>query len=460
MTSKKYYAEKLIGCIQCPQCRSNAEQGFDLDTLYCSHCGTQHFSLGDLPCLFPAGVHQKLIWQHQTANLQYMAHQGLMNLQESLSRYDLTNTSRQRLANIQTANQTNLDSILALLRKHGITPTPNEQLGQMNPGDISEYFDLVFRDWAWDSTENPNQENTSALQRIMQSIDELPTKPQRILVLGAGAGRLSWDIHTQLKPEFTVALDSNPLLLAVASELIYNQKPLTFGEFKNFPQINFPVTETWTLNSVDDAERLRDSWFLMGANAWQLPFSKNAFDLIITPWFIDVNGGDVRDLIGLIHEQLTIDGHWINSGPLLFTRHLPTQLKYTSTEIKEFIELSGFILGSEKINNTGYLLSPLESRFREEQVWTFSAQKKIPSIETIIQTHAWLIMHHLPIPKINFICQDSHPLIDIILDKVDGIRSINNVCFEIAMQIPEGIAVKDVVVTLFGQIISEQGQHQ
>lgn len=460
MTSNKHYAKKLTGCIQCPQCGSNTQQGFDLDTLHCSHCGTQHFSLGDVPCLFPAGAHHKLIWQHQTATLQYMAHQGLAALQESLSRYDLTNTSRQRLADIQTANQINLESILTLLQKHGVTPAANEQLGQMNPGDMSEYFDLVFRDWAWDSTEKPNQENASALQRIMQSIAALPEKPQRILVLGAGAGRLSWDIHTQLKPEFTVALDSNPLLLAAASELIYNQNPLTFGEFKNFPQINFPVTQNWTLNAVNDSERLRDSWFLMGANVWQLPFTKNTFDLIITPWFIDVNGGDVRDLIGLIHEQLTNNGHWINSGPLLFTRHLPTQLKYTSTEIKEFIELSGFTFNSEEINNAGYLISPLEARFREEQVWTFSAQKKIPSIETIIQTHAWLIMHHLPIPNINFICQDSHPLIDTILEKVDGMRSINDMCFEIAMHIPEGIAVKDVVVTLFGQIISDQAQYE
>ena len=460
MTSNKHYAKKLTGCIQCPQCSSTTQQGFDLDKLHCSHCGTQHFSLGDVPCLFPAGAHHKLIWQHQTATLQYMAHQGLAALQESLSRYDLTNTSRQRLTDIQTANQINLESILTLLQKHGVTPAANEQLGQMNPGDMSEYFDLVFRDWAWDSTEKPNQENASALQRIMQIIAALPEKPKRILVLGAGAGRLSWDIHTRLKPEFTVALDSNPLLLATASELIYNQNPLTFGEFKNFPQINFPVTRNWTLNAVNDSERLRDSWFLMGANVWQLPFTKNAFDLIITPWFIDVNGGDVRDLIGLIHEQLTDNGHWINSGPLLFTRHLPTQLKYTSAEIKEFIELSGFTFNSEAINNAGYLISPLEARFREEQVWTFSAQKKIPSKETIIQTQAWLIMHHLPIPNINFICQDSHPLIDIILEKVDGIRSINDMCYEIAMQIPEGIAVKDVVVTLFGQIISDQAQHE
>jgi hypothetical protein len=456
MANNKHYSKIFTGCILCPNCGSTAQQGFDFENLHCSTCGTQHFSLGDVPCLFPAGNHHTVIWQHQTATMQHMALQGLAALEESLSRYDLTAISRQRLTDIHTANQLNLESILVLLQKHGINPVPNDQLGQMNPGDISEYFDLIFRDWAWDSASTPSLENTSALQRTMQLLADLPTKPQRILVLGAGAGRLSWDIHTQLKPEFTVALDSNPLLLAAASELIYNQKPLTFGEFKNFPQINYPVTQNWTLNAVDDPENLRNSWFLMGANVWQLPFIKKTFDLIITPWFIDVNGGDVRDLIGLIHEQLADNGHWINSGPLLFTRHLPTQLKYTAAEIKEFIELSGFSFCAEEINNTGYLLSPLEARFREEQVWSFSTQKRMPLTETIIQTNAWLIMHHLPIPTLNFTCQDSHPLIDIILAKVDGIRSINEICFEVAMHIPEGIAVKDVVVTLFGQIMYEQ----
>lgn len=462
MNNNKQYPESFIGSIRCPNCGSSAQQGFAFDKLHCSHCGTQHFSLGDVPCLFPVGEHHKLIWQHQTASLQYMAQQGLAALHESLSRYDLTKTTRQRLSEIQTACQLNLDTIVSLLHRHGIDPIPDEQLGQMNPGDLSEYFDLLLRDWAWDSTTEATPENTSALARILAAIQKLPAKPTRILVLGAGAGRLSWDLHVKLKPDYTVALDSNPLLLAAADELIHQRQSIAIGEFKNFPQLGFQHAQSWLLEPPADADNLRATWFPLGANVWQLPFLNESFDLIITPWFIDVNGGDVRDLIAVIHEKLMPGGHWLNTGPLLFTRHLPVQLKYSGAEIKEFIALAGFTLASESIANTDYLLSPLEARFRQEQVWTFSAEKNksplpTPAIEGA--TEAWLVMHHLAIPQRNYTSRDSHPLIDAILSLVDGNRSINNICYEIGPHLPQDIPVKDVVVTLFGQILAEQSDN-
>lgn len=459
MNNNKQYPEHFIASICCPNCGSGAQEGFQFATLQCSRCGTDHFSLGDVPCLFPAGAHHKLIWQHQTATMQYMAQQGLAALHESLSRYDLTLATRQRLSEIKTASQLNLDAILALLHKHGIDPLPNEQLGQMNPGDLSEYFDLLLRDWAWDSTTNANPENATAFERTLTAIQQLPTKPTRILVLGAGAGRLSWDLHVHLKPEYTLALDTNPLVLAAADELVHQRNNIAIGEFKNFPQIGFQHAQSWLLEPPLDPDNLRATWFPLGANVWQLPFARESFDLIITPWFIDVNGGDVRDLIAVIHEKLMPDGHWLNSGPLLFTRHLPVQLKYSATEIKEFMSLAGFTLIEESIANTDYLRSPLEARFRQEQVWTFSAAKntspaQTPAIKGVLAT--WLVMHHLAIPQSNYSSNDSHPLIDAILSLVDGNRSINDICYEIGPHLPQDVPVKDVVVTLFGQILSEQ----
>lgn len=458
MNNNKQYPAHFIESIQCPNCASNTQQGFNFDKLYCKRCETQHFSLGEVPCLFPAGAHQKLIWQHQTATLQHMAQQGLAALHESLSRYDLTTATRQRLTEIQAASQINIETILSLMQRHGIDPAPNEQLNQMNPGDLSEYFDLLLRDWAWDSTTDANPENTSAFERTLAAIQSLPEKPTRILVLGAGAGRLSWDLHVDLKPEYTVALDSNPLVLAAADELIHQRQPIAIGEFKNFPQIGFDHAQTWLLEPPLDPDNLRNNWFTLGANVWQLPFVKESFDLIITPWFIDVNGGDVRDLIAVIHEKLVPGGYWLNSGPLLFTRHLPVQLKYSATEIKEFISLAGLTLVDESIANTDYLRSPLEARFRQEQVWTFSARKTVSREETPIVDGAlapWLVMHHLAIPQNNYSTSDSHPLIDAILSLVDGSRSINDICYEIGPHLPQDVPVKDVVVTLFGQIISE-----
>jgi len=459
MANNKKYPASFIESILCPNCGSNAQQGFQFEQLQCAVCGTSHFSFGDVPCLFPAGSHHKLIWQHQTASLQHIALQGLATLHESLSRYDLTDATRQRLAEIQTASQINLDTIISLMQKRGIEAIPDEQLSQMNPGDLSEYFDLLLRDWAWDSPKNPNPENNAALERVLTEIEKLPTKPTRILVLGAGAGRLSWDLHVRLQPTYTVALDSNPLVLAAADELVHQREPITIGEFKNFPQIGLEHAHCWSLQPPEDENNARATWFPLGANVWQLPFERHSFDLIITPWFIDVNGGDVRDLIAVIHEKLMPGGHWLNSGPLLFTRHLPVQLKYSAPEVKEFVSLAGFNLISESITNTDYLRSPLEARFRQEQVWTFSAVKLEPHQSKPAIAGAltdWLVMHHLAIPQNNYSSKDSHPLIDAILLLVDGKRSVNDICFEIAPHLPQDVPVKDVVVTLFGQILTDQ----
>lgn len=456
MNNNKYYPEQLTSNLQCPRCGAQQGAGFLFESKHCTSCDQYFFSIGDVPCLFPDGFNQKILWEHQLAAMAHQAQQGLLSIEESVSRYDLLPSTRQRLIDIYHSSKHNSETITALMQHYDLQLPEQAAIDQVNAGDISEYFDLVLRDWAWDNTRSPNSENKSALDRVLSAIQSLPKAPQHILVMGAGAGRLSWDLHEQIKPTYSVALDSNPLLLAVANTVVHEQTSLTFCEFKNFPQLNNDVTKTWTLTPASDNEGLRKTWLPLGANVWQMPFADHTFDLIITPWFIDVNGGDVRDLMGIISRKLSTGGHWINSGPLLFTRHLPVQLKYTADEIKTFLQHANFILTNERIDNTGYLLSPMESRFREEQVWTFCAQKSDASVATSdnVFPPAWLAMHHLPIPAGQLHSNNEHPLIQDILAMIDGTLCINDICFYLTDKMPEGVSVKDVVTNVLGQIVS------
>lgn len=445
----------LYSLLRCPNCGTPQTQ--KQEDFICSHCKLNHFTLGDIPCLFPSGAEHKLIWQFQAGVMQKTALHGLESIAESLSRYDLSNTTRLRLSQIYHSCDLSQINTFKLLEQYGITPLVNEQVNQMNIGDLSEYYDLILRDWAWDSTENPSPENVTALNRVISQVHSLNIKPKKILVLGAGAGRLSWDIHAQLKPDLMVALDSHPVMLAISDLLIRQQQPLALGEFKIFPQITLPSGQVHTLNPPSDPENLRDRWFGIGGNIWHMPVLPESFDMIITPWLVDVTGGDVRDLIGVISQALAPGGHWINTGPLLFTRHIPVQIKYNAPEIREFLTLSGFKLVAENIQISDHLVSPIEARGRTEQIWTFTACKsEIPDMHGIDGVTApWLVMHHLPVPAANYSTKDQHPLIHTILSLVDGKRSVNDICGEIAGRIPEGITVKDAVVTLFGQLISE-----
>lgn len=454
MQQKLAFPPQLQDQFCCPNCFTTRENGFNLEQLHCNFCSSDFFALEDIPCLFPAASHQQLIWQHQTAILLANAEQGLNNIRESLARYDLSDSTRERLAEIYKANLINLDSIQSLFVKKSLPPAYNESLSQVNAGDLSEYFDLIFRDWAWDTIDTPSKENSDAFDRTMSLIKKLPHPPKKILVLGAGAGRLSWDLHTHLNPEFTLAVDSNPLLLAVADELIKKHNVISFSEFKLFPQIDYPTTQTKTITAGQNNETFASSWFLLGANIWNLPLQKGNFDLVITPWFIDVNGGDIRDLIGLIQSLLTKEGTWLNTGPLLFTRHLPIQLKYSQTEIKEFLAMSNFTILDERIDQSPYLISPMEARFREEQIWSFIvSQQNTTSTQPAGVLANWLVMHHLPIPVISYHLSNPHPLVEAIIQLIDGERSINTICAIINSQLPQGTVVKDVVVPILGQLI-------
>src|SRR5690606_32530422 len=68
------------------------------------------------------------------------------------------------------------------------------------------YYPIVHRDWAWDG-----DENAVSLDLVRDALDG--RAPGRTLVLGAGAGRLAYDVHRHLAPAATIALDFNPLLV-------------------------------------------------------------------------------------------------------------------------------------------------------------------------------------------------------------------------------------------------------
>lgn len=452
----------LYPLLACPRCGAPHDSPFEQGETVCTHCKLTHFQLGEIPCFFPSGTEHKLIWQFQAGVMQKTAIHGLESIAESLSRYDLSNTTRNRLGEIYHSCELSQVNTFKLLEQYGITPLVNEQVNQMNIGDLSEYYDLILRDWAWDTSENPSTENQNALNRVISQIDSLSIKPKKILVLGAGAGRLSWDIHSRVKPEISVALDSHPLMLSISDWLIRQQQPIALGEFKIFPQIGFHSGQVHTLTPPADPENLRERWFGVGGNIWHMPIVAGSFDMVITPWLVDVTGGDVRDLVGVVSNLLAPGGHWINTGPLLFTRHIPVQIKYNAPEIKEFLTLSGFKLAAETVQVTDHLVSPIEARGRTEQIWTFTACKsETPDASNIDGVAVpWLVMHHLPMPISSYSTKDKHPLIGTILSLIDGKRSINDICAEIAGRIPEGITVKDAVVTLLGQIISEESGDQ
>ena len=93
---------------------------------------------------------------------------------------------------------------------------------------LNTYYANIHRDWAWGDEEN--EASLKQVRAVLHDHAELGN----VLVLGAGAGRLAYDVHTNIDCSSTVALDFNPLLLLVAQAVTEGEQ-LNLYEFPIAP---------------------------------------------------------------------------------------------------------------------------------------------------------------------------------------------------------------------------------
>lgn len=445
------------GMFVCPICAK------DIVTLHCDGCNSEFFSLGDIPCVFTSGIQQKNLWQHQMAMMEAQGGEALDNLDYILQGYDVSALTRSRLEQARAAMHESLEMIMGQLKDAGLHSQRNEMFDQTTIDNPTEYYHHILRDWAWDAEPTSHYEthvNDANLQRVLD-VWQAP-QPDKMLFLGAGAGRLSWDLHQALKPAFTIASDINPFLLTCAQSLIKQRKAISLPELYTYPQIGFPYSKSWVMTPPEDPQQSHSSWFALGADVWNMPLKEHSVDTIVTSWLLDVTGGDVKDLIAVIGYLLKPGGYWINTGPLLYSGNLSFDMKYSAEEIFDFAEMAGFEVEKYSVEEVAHMASPLNARYHHEQILSFAACKRAiaqpvpqPGRTDEWLTPPWLIMHHQPIPKIEFQCQMGHEFIKQVLDLIDGQRSIYQIAQMVQSTLPEGVDAKEAVVALFGQILEQ-----
>ena len=448
------------GMLICPVCAS------DIEAIQCPKCHSEFFALGNIPCVFTAGIQQKKLWQHQMAMMEAQGGEALANLEYALQGYDLSDLTRARLEQAFESMEQSLKVILAQFSGAGLVAQLDPMYDQTTVDNPTEYYHHILRDWAWDNEPSKYFEthaNDANLKRVMNVWAD--PAPGKMLVLGAGAGRLSWDLHEKLEPEFTIASDINPFLLTCAQDLIKERKAITLPELYTYPQIGYPFSKSWTMQPPEDAGNLRERWFALGSDVWNMPLRENSVDTIVTSWLLDVTGGDVKDLIGVITYLLKPGGRWINTGPLLYSRNMSFDKKYSAEEIFDFAEMAGFDMEQQEVDEVEHMVSPLNARYHYEQILSFCAQKSLtpkpvatPSRNSEWLTPPWLVMHHLPVPNIDFQCERGHEFIAKVLELVDGEKSIYLMAQLLQPDMPEGVSAKDAVTALFGQILEQMAR--
>ena len=360
--------EEILACPRCDKTPLAANDG----AYRCDACKVDFPSIDGIPWLFAEPQATLGEWR---GRLQF-ALQKLGNeatgLDAELKNEGLRPLTKRRIERYKKALESHRRSLQKLLRPVDVQSMQGTHdtylaLRTRLPSDqaLNTYYANVHRDWSWG-----DEENAASLKQI-RAVAGDSAELGKVLVLGAGACRLAYDIHMQMDCGATVAMDFNPLLLLIAQKAARGDK-LKLYEFPIAPK---SLEDDAVLRTLAAPDVVRDGFDLVLADALRPPFAAEAFDTVVTPWLIDIGTEDLPVLAARINRLLRKDGRWINFGSLAFSNPERTRM-YSPEETKAIVAESGF--GDPYVSEATipYMCSPASRHGRQEKVFTFSAYKE------------------------------------------------------------------------------------
>lgn len=431
---------ELASLLRCPTC-DNAKTRLSEtpESLECSHCDNTFpiYQSGhaSIPWLFPNPQNTLLEWKARLNGFLQINSAEQARLRDALEDTGLDGIGRKRIKHSLDArrvHRTQIAELLAPLGLGGIDfASAGDRAGLLrsklpkNQG-LSSYYDNIFRDWTWNNGENEHL--FEAVQSVLDTDDR--AELGKVLTLGAGACRLSYDIHRSYSPDLSVVLDINPLMLFLACRVIHGESiPLYEFPIAPLDSASFAVLQECIAPEAIDPGSPGGFLFVL-ANAMHPPFAAASFDTVLTPWLIDIIPQDLRDFIPRMNQLLNKGGVWVNTGSLAFF-HENEAWRYSEEEVLELLEENGFEVLSATRRTAPYLQSPSSAHGRTENTFSFSARKvketaKRPRFEYLPK---WIVEPDRPIPEFTeFVVASSNHLLQAqVLGAIDGKRTIEEI---------------------------------
>lgn len=418
-------APSLAAHLACPRCEQSLRQYPDR-SWGCGSCGLGFPSLLDVPCLFAEPAATLTEWRGRLQfSLEKLAHEA-SELQADMQNPRLRSLTRDRLTllNRATLDQLRrLRELLAPLSIHQAQAALATHLALQTrlPGDqgLTTYYQNIHRDWAWGEAEN--EATLRLVGGALPSVEAVDS----LLVLGSGAGRLAYDLHQDYAIGLTLALDFNPLLTLVARRAVAGE----VTELWEFPLAPRTLADHAVLRELVAPQPVRDGFQLILGDALRPPLTAGSFDVVVTPWFVDILPEDFRTLAARINVLLKTGGRWICFGSLCFDQRLASQ-RYSLEETLAIVMDSGFAEPEVREDEIPYMCSPASRHGRLENVLTIVADKE-RSVAPPPRHRAlpdWLINGTQPVPLLPaFELQAMTTRIyAFIMGMIDGRRSIRD----------------------------------
>lgn len=423
----------LTTLLACPRCDKTPLDASD-EVLHCKACKVDFPILEGMPWMFAEPQAALGEWRGRLQfSLQQLSHE-IASLDKELQDDELRALSRRRVKRYKKAVESHRRSLQKLLQPVEMQSLQGNYesylaLRTRMPTDqgLNTYYPNIHRDWSWG-----DEENKASLKQVSAVLHD-HAELGNVLVLGAGAGRLAYDIHTELNCTSTVAMDFNPLLMLVA-------KAVTSG--KNLSLYEFPIAP---LSLEDDAvlrkltapEGADENFLLVLGDALRPPFPDASFDTVVTPWLIDIISEDLPVLAARINNLLKENGRWVNFGSLAFSN--PERARcYSPEETKAIIAENGFSDPYVSQATIPYMSSPASRHGRQERVFSFSAYKEreVDKPERYTALPDWIVTGKEPVPLTPSFRQQAMTtqIYSFIMSLIDGKRSIKDMAVVLEKQ--------------------------
>jgi hypothetical protein len=384
-------ANALRELLACPRCDAPLADG---DTTWrCAGCDVEFPYVAGIPWLFAEPNAALGEWRdrlHFSLQRLERERQQLVTAHGSQSARPATRVRMDALERATRDHVLRLRSLLAPLELEQRSASYETYLALRTrlPPDqgLTTYYPNVHRDWCWGDAENE-----ASFDTLAAAVRDAP--PTRALVLGAGAGRLAYDLHQRTTAAVTVALDFNPLL-SIVGDSVAHGRTIELYEFPIAPHGDAAVLRTLAAPAP-----ARTGLVFALADAHRPPFRRAAFDTIVTPWLVDILPEPFDVLCARVNALLGDGGHWLNFGSLSF-HHTDPAARYGVAECRSALEENGFADAAIEEREIPYMCSPASRHARRERIVSWSARKhrdvkKVPRYQALPD---WLVRGNEPVP--------------------------------------------------------------
>jgi uncharacterized protein YbaR (Trm112 family) len=385
----------LIDLLACPRCDKtplDVEDG----RYGCKACKIDFPSIDGIPYMFAEPQAALGEWRGRLQFALQSLSQETASLDAELKDKELRPLTRRRLERYRKATDSHRRKLQKLLQPVDVQSLQGNYESYLAmrtrlPADqgLNTYYANVHRDWSWG-----DEENRASLKQV-QSVLHDSADLGNVLVLGAGAGRLAYDLHMQMDCATTVAMDFNPLLLLIAKAVVGGDT-LKMYEFPIAPR---SLEDDAVLRTLSAPEVVREGFHLVLGDALRAPFAPQSFDTVVTPWLIDIIAEDLPVLGARINALLKPEGRWVNFGSLAFATPERAR-RYSPEETKAIVAESGFSDPYVSEATIPYMCSPASRHGRRERVFSFAAWKE-RSLKPPARHRAlpdWIVTGKEPVP--------------------------------------------------------------